>query len=423
MTDNELKIALFLQKMGLTKAQIAGVIGNLKVESNLSPTAYNPNDKGQPSQGLAQWRGSRRAGLLAYAKRVGKDPNSLDAQLGYMREEFLGSENSAFLRLKGAGTAAEAAVAFDKYYERSDGTARTQRVQYANDWYAGKTLGSGNATDKGTPSFAALAGAVMRYRGDMYSQTFRWSEGYSDCSSIIGKAFKDLGIEPPGTSTTIDYAVWNKLQLIPRSQVAAGDILNKAGVHMVVALDNTTAIGQQRAGRNVQVGPIDGDLMYGATPYKCYRYVGNRPGEDELLKGGIGLPDISFPTIPFSGLDFILNRGKNSKEFVERGGEAAGEAAGALTGSVVEGFAYLLLTPNDEGVSMGLRIVMFLGGMVGIAIAATALVKGAAVSAASKTVGTAVVGDVAGAASTVKAARTPGAQEVHAPRANQVVAK
>jgi cell wall-associated NlpC family hydrolase len=121
--------------------------------------------------------------------------------------------------------------------------------------------------------FTPLVSAVNAYIGDTYSQTKRWADGYSDCSSFVGKGFKALGITPPGGSTTFDYAVWGKVRSIPRSQVAAGDLLVKPGVHMAVATSATTAIGQQNRSSNVRTGSID-SIMFGATPFVCLRYVG-----------------------------------------------------------------------------------------------------------------------------------------------------
>jgi cell wall-associated NlpC family hydrolase len=117
--------------------------------------------------------------------------------------------------------------------------------------------------------------AISRYSADRYSQGRRWQEGYSDCSSIVGKALKDLGITPPGASTTSSYLAWRKLRPIARSQIGAGDFLVSSG-HMATAITATTAIGQQNARDNVQVGPIS-RIMWGQS-WVALRYTGSSSG-------------------------------------------------------------------------------------------------------------------------------------------------
>ena len=117
---------------------------------------------------------------------------------------------------------------------------------------------------------AALVRAAMNHAGEKYSQLRRWEPGYSDCSSFVGKAFKDIGIKPPGPSLAISYQTWNKLTKIPRSAVAAGDLIS-APTHIIIATSNAQGIGQQNNRDNVQIGPIS-NLMGGVGPYMCLRY-------------------------------------------------------------------------------------------------------------------------------------------------------
>jgi hypothetical protein len=122
--------------------------------------------------------------------------------------------------------------------------------------------------------------AVSAYINDQYSQKRRWQPGYSDCSSIVGKALKDLGITPPGASTTFDYLAWRKLKPIPKSQIGAGDFLVSSG-HMVTAITATTAIGQQNGNDDVQIGPIS-RLMWGQS-WVALRYTGTSSGAGSVM--------------------------------------------------------------------------------------------------------------------------------------------
>lgn len=137
---------------------------------------------------------------------------------------------------------------------------------------AGSVLG-GVITDviagQGIP---ALPHAVMRYRNDRYSQVKRWQKGYSDCSSFVGKGLKDLGVKPPGPSTTTAYLASKEWKRIPSADAQAGDVAVSLG-HMIVYASNTVGVGQQNPRSNVKRGPVK-DLMFGNTPYVTLRYMG-----------------------------------------------------------------------------------------------------------------------------------------------------
>lgn len=106
-----------------------------------------------------------------------------------------------------------------------------------------------------------LVQAAMQHRSEKYSQARRWQPGFSDCSSFVGKALKDIGITPPGASVTGSYLVWRGARTVPRSQIREGDLLVSGG-HIVIAMSGGQAIGQQNGRQNVQIGPIS-SLMSG----------------------------------------------------------------------------------------------------------------------------------------------------------------
>lgn len=119
------------------------------------------------------------------------------------------------------------------------------------------------------PEFVTAAG---HHADELYSSARRWKDGYSDCSSFAGKALKDCGITPPGASTTSSFLAWRKLSPVARSQIGAGDFLVSSG-HMAIAINSTTAIGQQNSRSNVQVGPIS-QVMWGQS-WVALRYTGS----------------------------------------------------------------------------------------------------------------------------------------------------
>jgi hypothetical protein len=128
------RIDAFLRGKGLSKAQAAGVEGNLTVESSLNPSAYN---QGENALGIAQWEHGRLVNLGHYAANTHGSMQSLDTQLGFLWSELQGSENGAYRALLAATTPAEAATVWDKQYERSAGTSRAQRIADANTIFGG----------------------------------------------------------------------------------------------------------------------------------------------------------------------------------------------------------------------------------------------------------------------------------------------
>lgn len=121
---------------------------------------------------------------------------------------------------------------------------------------------------------AWLASGVLAFVDDKYSQAKRWQTGFSDCSSIVGKAFKARGITPPGASTTGNYLLWSKLRKLSSVEIPqAGDLVVSPS-HMAVVFDSKgNAIGQQNTRENVVINTVS-FVMYGTGAYGYYRYTG-----------------------------------------------------------------------------------------------------------------------------------------------------
>src|SRR5688572_4117385 len=73
-------------------------------------------------------------------------------------------------------------------------TPRNDGLQAAASSYRPGGAVSGTS---GAGAGNALVDAARTYASDRYSQARRWQEGYSDCSSFVGKALKIIGITPP----------------------------------------------------------------------------------------------------------------------------------------------------------------------------------------------------------------------------------
>lgn len=138
--------------------------------------------------------------------------------------------------------------------------------------YAGGGTGTAVQTGLTTGSTSSsLVAAALTHKDEKYSQLRRFQTGYSDCSSFVGKSLTDTGITPPAGSVTGSYLVWGQMTTIPRSQLAAGDICVNGG-HMIIAMSNSTGIGQQNGRRNVVIGESVETMMPGA--FICRRYTG-----------------------------------------------------------------------------------------------------------------------------------------------------
>ena len=139
------EIAAKLEAMGWTREQAAGIAGSFLQESTGRADAENPNSH---AYGLGQWLGAR---VKDFEKWAGKSlrGSSLDEQLAFFQYEVTkGNEKRAGQMLRAAKTAAEAAEAHSKYYERPGAAeaniARRQRL--AADILAGqRQLGATNA--------------------------------------------------------------------------------------------------------------------------------------------------------------------------------------------------------------------------------------------------------------------------------------
>jgi hypothetical protein len=128
------KIMGFLQKdLGLTKAQAAGVVGNFLQES----ATLNPGQGGDNGHalGIAQWNGPRKHGLFQFAKEHGGNATSLDTQLQYLKHELTHGESKSLAALKRTSTPEQAALTFQRTFERAGNPMNGNRVRNARMAY------------------------------------------------------------------------------------------------------------------------------------------------------------------------------------------------------------------------------------------------------------------------------------------------
>lgn len=133
MTNRDTIDAYLAGTLKFSRAGRAGALGNMEVESNYSPTAYNATEG---AIGLCQWELGRRTALQAYAARHGGKETDLAMQLGYLSTELHEAEFADVWRVMRESTSPATAAAFwDANYERSAGTSRSLRIAKATRIY------------------------------------------------------------------------------------------------------------------------------------------------------------------------------------------------------------------------------------------------------------------------------------------------
>lgn len=133
-----------MAEFGLTAEQAAGIVGNLAYESNGFQTLQeiSPNG-GRGGFGAAQWTGPRRRAFEAWCKLHGLEPESDEANYGYLLAELHGDYRGTIDALKKTKTDADAVFSVGQTYERPGGTTATHlpgfdgRLRYARRALAG----------------------------------------------------------------------------------------------------------------------------------------------------------------------------------------------------------------------------------------------------------------------------------------------
>lgn len=128
---------------GLTPTAAIGVIANLKVESNLDPSAKQKTNKRGvfgPGRGLAQWeRGGRfdtdRINLVRFARQKGKDWHDLDVQIDFILHELHAHPEYKRVRyaLNKAKSVEDATVLFLTKYEKAGIPHAGERLSIAQE--------------------------------------------------------------------------------------------------------------------------------------------------------------------------------------------------------------------------------------------------------------------------------------------------
>ncbi|MBE2250732.1 MAG: LysM peptidoglycan-binding domain-containing protein [Myxococcus sp.] len=105
----------FFMSKGLTRAQAAGIAGNLQHESGFNPSAVGD---GGTSFGIAQWHNGRGDAMKRWTAANGYSSTSFRGQLEFLWHELNNSERGALNHLRTTSTAYDAGMSFCRHFER-----------------------------------------------------------------------------------------------------------------------------------------------------------------------------------------------------------------------------------------------------------------------------------------------------------------
>ena len=135
MSGNKLATAMkFFVDNGYSKAQAAGIVGNLMAESGQNLKIDAVGDGGM-AYGIAQWHPPRQRDFEAYFGKSIRE-STFQEQLEFILLELQRKERSANSRITQTTNAGQAAAVVDQFYERSSGAHRNRRIANANQLYA-----------------------------------------------------------------------------------------------------------------------------------------------------------------------------------------------------------------------------------------------------------------------------------------------
>lgn len=149
-------IPKLMASLGISSAGASGIAAMLGSESGINPGTVAAGG----DFGLAQWVGSRRDSLFAFAKRMGGDVRSFDTQFQFMIQEMKSQYPALIAQLKGITDPAQAARIMAPYeaggmakllqyhYNNDPGPAR----DFLNDYTKGGALGQGGGAGGGAPT-------------------------------------------------------------------------------------------------------------------------------------------------------------------------------------------------------------------------------------------------------------------------------
>jgi murein DD-endopeptidase MepM/ murein hydrolase activator NlpD len=193
-----------INRLNLTPAQAAGVVGNFMRESgaNINPMINEGGAVGLPAgrggYGIAQWTGSRQSDLVRFAGSIEK-AGDLGVQIDFLIKELRTSEAGALRSLRAAGTPEEAAKVFEQGFERAGIKALAERQQNARQFF-----------NSFAPGAMGMPGGVIARTGATGIGTaahldVRWADGRPITSADADRFIRVAGRAPSSFGVSSGY--------------------------------------------------------------------------------------------------------------------------------------------------------------------------------------------------------------------------
>lgn len=184
---------------GMTPAGAAGMVGNLKAESNVDPNNDQPDG---PGMGIAQWTYSQRwQGLLSWAQKNNKDPRDLETQLQWcvieLKSEHYRDVWKVLTTTNDVRTASNK-VLFDFESPADQGPAVQQtRYSLSNDVVQNQDPNARIKTDGGVVGAnGASGGGVTTSSGESYSSPEQDGLSARELAEESGWSYSFLKTQP-----------------------------------------------------------------------------------------------------------------------------------------------------------------------------------------------------------------------------------
>ena len=247
LTNEERQVAQYMFDKGLGKAQVCGILGNIKAESQFNTSAENSSSG---AYGLIQWLGGRKDGLSGFAASQGKEMSDMSVQLSYLWAELSGEEDHAcemsyasvqwgtwndwatefrqnngftsstnsFDEFKQITSARVAAGYFYAAIERGQVFETGSRYDYAQEYFS-KIKKKHGSTGDGTLGGEAVAKAKTKI-GAAYVWGAEGPETF-DCSGLVKWCYAQVGLDLPH-HTDAQFALCD---VISEDELQVGDLV------------------------------------------------------------------------------------------------------------------------------------------------------------------------------------------------------
>lgn len=174
----------FLAKNGLPRNAAVGVVDVLRAESGMDPTALNLKEG---AYGIAQWVGSRKVNLQAYAEQEHEPVESMKLQLKFLLHELETVEKGTLERLQLTKTVDEAIHVWVTGFERPENDAEVEaRAQKEGGQPFGPSPSSPGALT--APPASATQTSVHKY--DYHEKVVKTGKEASQHGNALGDAIK-----------------------------------------------------------------------------------------------------------------------------------------------------------------------------------------------------------------------------------------